>query len=66
MTMNGSQCFVGIDVSKTRLDVAVVPQAQSWSEANEDTVMECLARSLHKLMPHLIVIESSGGLDLPL
>jgi transposase len=66
MTMNGSQCFVGNDVSKARLDVAVVPQAQSWSEANEDTGMERLARSLNKLMPHLTVIESTGGLDLPL
>jgi transposase len=66
MTMNRSECFVGIDISKARLDVAVLPQEESWSEANEDKGIERLVKPLKKLRPTLIVVEATGGLEISL
>ena len=51
---------VGIDVSKARLDLCVLPSGQTLSVANDDAgvkrVIECLA----PLAPMLIVIEATG------
>ena len=35
--MSTEQIFVGIDVSKARLDIAVRPNGKEWSEANGDS-----------------------------
>ena len=58
--------IVGIDVSKASFDVAVHPTGESWSASNETTGITELSQRLQKLSPGLIVLESTGGLELPL
>jgi transposase len=61
--MTQVECFVGIDVSKRTLDVAVHPQSYSFSVANSpDGLAELIAR-LRPLSPDLIVLEPTGGYE---
>jgi transposase len=55
--------FVGIDVSKAVLDVAVAPTNENWSVANSSEGMEELVKRLASLQTTLIVLEASGGLE---
>lgn len=58
--------FVGVDVAKEQLQVAVAPGGGSWSMAyTEETVAE-LVRTLQAEPPKLVVMEATGGLELPL
>lgn len=57
--------FVGIDISKERLDVGMLPSGESWQEANEQMAIARLAQRLIALAPKLIVIEATGGLEIP-
>ena len=61
--MTKAEVFVGIDVSKARLDVALAPAGEMFG-ANNDTrgIAELVAR-LGKVAPELIVLEASGGLE---
>ncbi len=53
--------FVGIDVSKQRLDVYVRPQGEQWSVGNDATGHDELVRRLLSLSPTLVVLEATGG-----
>lgn len=57
--------YVGIDVSKATLDVAVRPQDDAWTTANEETSIHTLVEGLKARNPALIVLESTGGLEMP-
>ena len=58
--------FVGIDVSKDRLDVAVLPSGKSWSTANQDEDIQSLVKRIRSLKPELIVLEATAQLEMPL
>ncbi len=47
--------FVGIDVSKARLDVAVRPTGQSWGVDNGEKGLKELVQGLKALSPTLVV-----------
>jgi transposase len=55
--------FVGIDVSKAVLDVAVRPAGDAWSVANSPEGIAQLVDRLREIAPKLIVLEASGGLE---
>jgi transposase len=55
--------FVGIDVSKKRLDVAVRPVGSRESVANDAAAIEILVERLRELQPALIVLEATGGVE---
>ena len=55
--------FVGIDVSKDSLDVALLPDSQFWSVANTETEISVLIEQLKPFAPTLIVLEATGGLE---
>lgn len=57
------QVFVGIDVSKHRLDVAVRPTNERYSVTNDKEGITELVEKLAKLKPTLIVLEATGGLE---
>jgi transposase len=54
---------VGIDVSKSRLDVAVRPSSELFSVANDDEGHKELRKRLIKLKPERIVLEPTGGYE---
>jgi len=58
--------FVGIDVAKATLDIAVRPTAETWSAPNEATGIDALIARLVPLAPTLIVLEATGGYQGPL
>ena len=59
----GEAVFVGIDVSKDRLDVHVRPQAERFAVGHDDKALADLVDRLRGLEPHLIVLEATGGLQ---
>lgn len=64
--MTQQPVYVGIDVSKATLDVAVRPTSQRWSVANREKGIDHLVGRLQVLSPALIVLEATGGLELPM
>ena len=57
------ECFVGIDVAKTRLDLALEPSGEAWSVPNEAAGIQDLVSRLTPLGPTLIVLEATGGYE---
>ena len=53
--------FVGIDVSKDRLDVAVLREDQGSQVDNTDKGIAKLVEQMQELEPDLIVVEATGG-----
>ncbi len=64
--MTTAPVFVGIDVSKDRLDVALRPTSDRWAIAREEPGIAALVARLRRLAPALIVLEATGGLEVPL
>lgn len=64
--MNQARVVVGIDVSKRRLDVALRPGGESWQVDNDERGLDGLVQRLAPLGPRLIVLEASGGFEVPL
>jgi transposase len=57
--------FVGIDVSKAWLDVAGRPGPAPRRVANDADGIAGLVADLRRLAPALVVLEATGGLELP-
>ena len=53
--------FVGIDVSKDRLDVAVMGEKREWQVDNSEAGIKELVKQLQAMEPELIVVEATGG-----
>ena len=62
----GEARFVGIDVSKAQLDVAVRPTGKRWTLPYNETGIEGLIPQIVDLGPALVLLETTGGLELPL
>jgi transposase len=57
--------FVGIDVSKDEVVVAVNSTGAAWTSATSPVGLDALVTRLHHESPTLIVLEASGGYELP-
>ncbi len=55
--------YVGVDVSKDRLDVHVRPSAEAFVVARDGKGLEELVERLRTLAPHLIAVEATGGFE---
>lgn len=55
--------FVGIDVGKTWLDVAVWETKERWKVKNNETGVASLIHRLEKLKPAIIAVEATGGYE---
>ncbi len=66
--MNATEkVHVGIDVSKARLDVAVLPSGETFAVTNdEDGIQTLVEKLLQQAGPTLVVLEATGGLQRPL
>jgi transposase len=55
--------FVGIDVSKSTLDVCIEPEGQTLHVAYDETGISQIVDCLKEVGPTLIVLEATGGLE---
>lgn len=59
----GTELFVGIDVSKEHLDVAVESDPKIKQFSNDQQGVDALVKHMKSLAPALIVIEATGGFE---
>lgn len=64
--MEQEAIYVGVDVAKAQVDVAIRPSDDLWVVANDDAGLRQLVSRLKTMGPHMVVLEASGGLELPL
>src|SRR5205814_7449939 len=57
------QTFVGIDVSKDRLDVHVRPDGAAFAVSRDGKGLEALVDRLRVVAPVLIAVEATGGFE---
>jgi hypothetical protein len=56
---------IGFRVAKKRLDVHVRPQAETFVVAADELGVQDLVARLQGLVPHLVVLEATGGYEVP-
>jgi transposase len=57
--------IVGIDVSKDRLDVHVLPEGEHFTLARDEAGLKALAERLASHSPRVVAMEATGGLEGP-
>lgn len=63
--MPQTMVYVGIDVGKGTLSIAVHPSGAAWTSTTAAAALRALARRLRALGPQLIVLEATGGYEVP-
>ena len=63
--MSNRDVFVGIDVCKAELQVATLPEGKPITFANTEDGIALLIDCLKPLHPNLVVLEATGGLEIP-
>ena len=58
--------YLGIDVAKVRLDMAIRPGGDRCEVSNDGAIISALVVQMQELNPAAVVLEASGGLELPL
>src|SRR2546421_3306976 len=61
--MSDVPCFVGIDVAKAHLDIALRPSGERWTVPNDASGATMLVDQLQARHPTLIVLDATGGLE---
>lgn len=61
--MSSTSQYVGIDVAKRHVDVAVRPGTTHWRVANQEQDIATLVARLQELQPDLVVLEATGGFE---
>ena len=64
--MEQEATYVGVDVSKAQLDVAVRPSGARWDVSRDEAGIRQLVSRLKALQAVMALLEASGGLELPL
>ena len=64
--MEQEATYVGIDVAKAQVDVAVRPTDDRWEVSRDQAGIRNLVSQLKTLELVRVLLEASGGLELPL
>lgn len=64
--MEKGETYVGIDIAKAKMDMAVHGSDQQWCFSNDDTGISQAVACLKELSPTLVVLEATGGIEVPL
>ena len=64
--MEQESIFVGLDVAKAQVDVAIRPADDRWEVSHDDSGIGQLVSQLKSLELAMVLVEASGGLELPL
>lgn len=58
--------YIGVDVSKDKLDIHIKPDNNSFIIKNNKEDINKLVEQLKKINPEIVVMEATGGLEMPL
>ena len=64
--MKREEIYVGIDVAKERVDVAIRPGGNTWSADYDERGVSELVSCLRTAEPTAVLLEATGGLEVPL
>ncbi len=64
--METEATYIGVDVAKAHLDVAVRPEGPEWQSPNTEKGIAQVVAQILDLNPTLVVLEATGGLEMPL
>ena len=64
--MEQEAIYIGIDVSKARVDVAVRSTGDTWEVSHDEAGVYELVSRLKALAPVMVLLEASGGIELSL
>jgi len=64
--MNKEKVYVGIDVAKANLDIALYSSEKKWQFTNDEAGISRATELLKELSPVLVVMEATGGYETPL
>jgi transposase len=63
--MSPAPIYVGIDIAKASMEIAVRPSGETWSATMDEPDLARLVARLQTLAPTLIVLEATGGYEVP-
>ena len=63
--MEQEATYVGMDVAKAQVEVAVRPTDDRWEVPRDEAGIRKLVSRLKTLEPVLVLLEASGGLEVP-
>ena len=66
MNMKQEEIYVGIDVAKAHVDVAIRPGGDIWSIDYDEPAVSDLVFRLLAVEPTAVLLEATGGLEVPL
>jgi len=58
-----SKNFIGIDVAKDHLDIAIRPDGKTWTIQNNESEINEFVDKIPEMNPELVVMEATGGLE---
>lgn len=58
-------CCIGIDIGKRELAIHVLPSGDAWTSPTTARALRTLATRLAALTPTVIVVEATGGYEIP-
>lgn len=61
-----AEVFVGLDIAKGQLAAAIRPSGEHWEQATDPAGCAAVVNRLRPLAPTLIVLEATGGYELPI
>ena len=64
--MEQESTYVGIDVAKSRVDVAARPAGDFWRVDYDESDIASLIARLQSLNPAAVLLEATGGIEVPL
>ncbi|MFQ6029188.1 MAG: IS110 family transposase [Dehalococcoidia bacterium] len=64
--MEKEATYIGVDVAKAHLDLAVRPEGSQWQSPNTAEGIDQAVARIQTLHPTLVVLEATGGLEVPL
>jgi transposase len=63
--MTDTPTYIGIDVAKNRLDIAMRPSGECQQVGNDERGIRYVVTRLCKVRPTLVILEATGGLGQP-
>ena len=64
--MKEGAIYVGIDVAKANIDIAVRPTGTVWQVSHDVSGIGDLVSQLENMKPATVLLKATGGLEVPL